>query len=127
MHCRTVMFGKVVTIVVRAFVPIDAKDVSYCLFLNPMVLHIPCLTPFDSHGCMYKGDGCTVVGFDSRWFLWVANRFQCSSYPNSNLCIVEKTSTLGFSSRADNVFYKFALRVNFRVMWCIAIIYPIWF
>ena len=49
MHGWTVMFGKIVAVIITSFVPENVDDLPCGLLMQPMVAHVPGLAALDLH------------------------------------------------------------------------------
>ena len=49
MYSWTVMFGKIVAVIITSFVPENVDDLPRGLFTQPMVAHVPGLAALDLH------------------------------------------------------------------------------
>ena len=66
------MFGEIISVVVRAFSPVDEKLALFNSVFDPIKPHVHSLAPFLFHRGVYYPDGASIVGLDWGGWLRVA-------------------------------------------------------
>ena len=112
MHGWAVIFSEVVSVIVASFIPEHFDNLPCGLFAQPMVAYVPGLDPLDTYQHMDKGVSRFVVCFEARGLMRVANCFQCSTYSNCCLGVVEETISFCFCRKTNYIFQNLAFCVD---------------
>ena len=107
-----VIFCKIISIIVRSFVPIYSKLLNYFFISQPVPLHIPCFWNFWFHPQVYKSLWHRIVCFGGCLWLFVVQCDQGWSHANSCFPVVEGAKCFSFGCIEHNISDCFTLRVH---------------
>ena len=125
MHGWTVMFGKIVAVIITSFVPENVDDLPCGLLKQPMVAHVPGLAALDLHWHMDKGVCCLIVRFETCGLLGVTNCFQGLAYSDCCLGVMKDPPALCLCCGTNNILEHLALCVDSCVVWRLVIVHMV--
>jgi hypothetical protein len=117
MVCRRIVFGEVVSQIVRTTAPMDNEVALGNLILNPIEAHVNGFgaTLLYSSVC----DACStgVISLDWAWWLGMAHVLERCAKPSSFFSIVKQSTEFRFSGRGDNHFHDRTWDMDIAIDW----------
>ena len=110
------MFGKVIGLIILAFVPVDSEFAVGALIAEPVPSHVPGFGPALFDVGMDKAVGRGIVCFDGCGLLGMTECGKGNSTRNGLLSVAIDTAGLCFSSRAHYALDCFA-NCQDRTIW----------